>query len=130
VLTVGAARVEDLERLEMELRALMKPIPGKVVFCADLRRAAVQPGPAADRLVEIMRRSNPRLERTAQIIGDDTPTLLLQAERLVRIAGGERRLFRDPGAAAAWLGEVLDAPERERLRQFLAIETIPAHAER
>jgi hypothetical protein len=49
----------------------------------------------------------------------------MQLTRIVREANSDRRrVFRAARELAAWLGEVLDAPEHKRLLEFLADDAL------
>jgi hypothetical protein len=98
---------------------LLTPTRGQVVICTDIRRANVFPPEVADAFVGLMKSDNPRLERSAFLVGESA-MFGLQVERMLRDAGNPaRKSFRDRAVLAAWLGELLDAKERARLAQYL-----------
>ncbi len=114
--------LEEVVSFRDALGRTIRAAAGAVVLCADLRQATVFAPEAAQEMGALMRSNNPRLERSAIVLPGDRATMALQIERLVRSAGAaSRRPFRNPSAAAEWLGEVLDEPERARLAEFLEI---------
>jgi hypothetical protein len=102
-----------------QLASAVKAIAGRVVVCTDLTDARTFAPETAERWVKVMRADNPRLERSAILLGDSA-TVSLQLERMVREAQHpDRRIFHDAGALAAWLAPVLDDAERAALERFL-----------
>lgn len=110
-----AAMVEDLRRVFARVRS-------KCVVCADWRLATLLAPDVADSLVNLLRRGNPHVERSAFLLSRDDALFNLQVERVTREAAGpaRRRTFRSPAAMSTWLGEVLDESERSRMDEFLA----------
>jgi hypothetical protein len=95
--------------------------PGHVVFCHDLRGARLLTETMSSRVIESMRRDNPRLKRAGLLLPSSSAVMALQFERIIREAGNPaRRTFRRAAEAQAWLGEVLRPPEQEGLAEFLA----------
>jgi hypothetical protein len=96
--------------------------PRRGILCADHRPAGLYSPPVTAALVSLFTRLNPVLERAALVTGSANAVLSLQVMRLVREAKNPvRRAFSDAAAAATWLGEVLSAEERARLRVFLQL---------
>jgi hypothetical protein len=92
---------------------------GPYVCFVDLADATVFPPDAVDAYVSTMR-NEPRLLRTATLLGQ-SPTLHLQILRMIREANHPaRRAFRDATALFAFLEPVLTGLERRRLRELLA----------
>lgn len=92
-------------------------VTGPYVCFVDLRRATVFPPDVVDAYVKTMR-NEPRLRRTGTLL-PASPTFGMQIERMIRDAASpERRAFRHRTPLERWLGEVLTAPERERLRSL------------
>jgi hypothetical protein len=91
------------------------------VICADWRRGLVFSPPVSDALLELLRRGNRELTRSAILLTASDATFAPQVERLVREAGNQnRRSFRATEPMLAWLGEVLTPSERERASAFLS----------
>src|SRR5206468_9068792 len=67
-----------------DLRAVVQSIEGQVIVCTDLTEARVFAPYTAQRFVAVMRMDNPRLERSAVLLGPDAATVLVQLERMVR----------------------------------------------
>lgn len=102
------------------LKELLGSIAGPVVICTDLRGANLFPPDVADGFVTLMKTDNPRLERSAFLVGESA-IFGLQVERLIRDARNTaRRTFRDTALLVNWLGEVVDPKERARLDAFIA----------
>ncbi len=92
----------------------------RLVSCVDMRSLRTLPPPVADAFVALLRDSNPRIERTACLLPEESATLRLQIERLHRGANNPaRRAFEERATLERWLGEVLRPRERERLAAFL-----------
>jgi hypothetical protein len=109
-----------------ELRRVFSRVRDKCVICADWRAATLLAPPVADALVNLLRRGNPFLERSAVLLAADNAVFSLQVERVVREASRmreanhpARRTFRDPASMRAWLAEVLTSEEVRRVDEFL-----------
>jgi hypothetical protein len=110
--------IEDFPRLSQSLQEAMTPHP-KVVFCVDWRGASVFTQEVSDRILTIMKSDNPRIERSAFLLGGKT-IFGLQLERLISTAGNpDRKAFRDGFQLMVWLAPVLTPPERHRLVRFV-----------
>lgn len=130
--TVGClieARIEWLgnadhaEQYAADIRAIAQRGAGqrRPVLCADHRRANVYPPEVADVLAVAFRPNNRRFARIAIIASAENATLLLQLQRLTRLAGSEdRKVFLDPGRALAHLEPALTVEERQRVEAFLS----------
>ncbi len=95
------------------------------VVVMDFRRASILPPELADTLVGLLHGPNPGLLRNGILVPTASPTVAMQLTRIVREAKSDRRrVFRVARELAAWLGEVLDASESNRLSQFLAEDTV------
>jgi hypothetical protein len=92
----------------------------RAVIVADWRQCKVLTPAVSERMAELMVHVNARIERSAVLHAADSSTSVLQLMRLIRETNApNRRLFTDPSQLRAWLDEVLDDRERERLREFL-----------
>ena len=100
--------------------AVVDAVPGTYVCLVDLVDATVFPQDVVEAYLATMR-GEERLERTGTLLSE-SPTLGLQIQRMIREANHPaRRVFRDRGELARWLGEVLDGAERVRLAEVLRI---------
>lgn len=116
---LGNATHADQYAADVRISAQRCAGPRRPVLCADHRRANVYPPEVADGLA--FRPNNQRFERIAILATAENATLLLQLQRLTKLAGSEdRKVFLDPIQALAHLAPVLAAEESDRLRVFLA----------
>jgi predicted trehalose synthase len=125
----GLRTRDDADRYTRELGLVRMALPASVrpILCADHRPVVVYAEPAADRLVELFKQMNQRLERVAIVVARSNATLAMQLNRFVREASNAaRRVVHDAADAEVHLGSVLTAEERTRLRDFLAEFTPPA----
>lgn len=97
------------------------PEPQRLVICADWRACRILTPPVAERAVQMLIRSNPRVERSAILHNAHQATSLLQVFRLAREAQqqAERRIYTDALEMEEWLGEVLTPEERARVHSML-----------
>ena len=93
-----------------------------VVICTDIRASQLLRPEVSERLVGLMRGSNSRSVERNGVLGSGSALSALQGVRILKKADSEarRRMFKEPEPLLAWLDEALDAPERARLRAFLA----------
>lgn len=113
--------VDEVIEFETAMRAAFDRVHGKAIICADWRDANILAPDVADRLLELLVRGNPRLERSAVLLSGEHAAFNLQVERIVREArNADRRTFRDTETLRAWVGERMTAEERARLGAFLA----------
>ena len=118
----GYRSVEDVDAMIAMMGAEFArvPEPTRVVIAADWRACRVLTPDVAERAVQMLSRSNPRIERSAILHRDDQPTSVLQVVRLTREAQVPyRRVFTDPAEMKAWLGEILTPAECARLDEHL-----------
>lgn len=107
---------QALARCVQEAPANMRPL-----LCADHRPVGIYPQVVADRLIELFRSMNSRLERIAILVSPSNATLYMQLGRITKEAGYEsRRVVYEPVEALAHLGPLLTPAERERTTNFLA----------
>ncbi len=115
--------VPQVDKLAQEIRDILVRLPRPAIFCSDLRRVQIFPPDVSDRITAMLRSDNPRVERSAVVIGPSSVSGL-QIERMFREAGNPgRRVFRSVDAIVAWLDEALTPLERERMRAHLAEDT-------
>jgi hypothetical protein len=118
----GYQRVEDVdEMIGMIGQSLATiPEPGRGVIAADWRHCKLFTKDVADRAATMLSATNRRVERSGILLRPDQATSVLQVFRLVKEAQSDhRRLFLDAHELIAWLSEVLDERERERLNAFV-----------
>jgi hypothetical protein len=116
--------MEEAMRFIQDVVRVTNAHAGKIVAVTDLRSATRSTDPdAIDFIAGIIRSENPKLERNALVVAPQAAMFTLQMERMVKSAGTlQRRIFRRRDEAEAWLGEVLGAAERVRMKSFLAEE--------
>ncbi|MEA2563835.1 MAG: hypothetical protein QOH06_5339 [Acidobacteriota bacterium] len=111
--------LDEVRQFVGEHHAIIKRLARKYIGVVDLLQADVFPVPVAEALIQLLSTVSPQLERTALLIRDSA-VFALQVERVIRNSNHpDRRVFRDPEALQAWLGEVLDVQEQARLAQFV-----------
>lgn len=111
--------VESVASLRAAVAKLMRETAGELLFCADWRKLKVLAPDVAEALSSMMKAGNPRVLRSAALIGGHA-TFNLQVERVIRATDNPaRRAFRDAAELLKWLGEVSTAEEAECARQFL-----------
>jgi hypothetical protein len=109
----------EVHQFAREHLGIMQRIPGKYVGVVDMLEAHVFPPEVADGLIQLLSGAASHVERTALLIGESA-TFALQVERVIRTSNNSnRRAFRRPEELAAWLREILTAPEQVRLDQFV-----------
>ena len=110
----------EVEAFAEELRRVFAMAAGKCVICADWRAAVLLAPEVADALVDLLRRGNPYVDRSAILLSGDNALFNLQVERVVREAKNPaRRTFRQAAPMRAWLAQVLGNEERLRMHEFL-----------
>lgn len=124
----GYRSLQDVEQVTRAIQRESTKVPLNVrgVTVVDWRRCPVMSDEAAARLLEHMRSSNARVERSAALASQKSSIAVLQFLRLVReSANPDRRLFYEPEPLIEWLAEVLAPEELKRLREFLAEGAAP-----
>jgi hypothetical protein len=111
----------NADKAAIDLRRLIMAVSGRVVICSDLTDAHTFAPTTVERFLQVMKADNPRLERSALLLGNNSATFAMQIERLVREANNPARLtFRDTRAMVEWLRPSLSSPEEAALVGFLA----------
>lgn len=111
---------EDIQAVGAKAAQVMKTATQKVVVCADYRQLRFLRRELTEQFVDRISKLNDRIDRSAVLITRDQAVFNLQMARMIREMNyPQRRLFHDPDELKAWLGEVLEAPERVRLSVFL-----------
>jgi hypothetical protein len=119
----GFRTVADVDALFVEIARQIPRIPAgqRHVAVVDWRRCPVMAPEAAQRLASRIATVNDTTLRSAALASPNAPTAILQFMRVIRDAGNpDRKLFENADELYEWLGEVLDAGERTRLRAFLS----------
>ena len=112
----------DIDAAGQAIADVARSIKGPCVVIGDYRATRFLLEEDAAELVQVLRRYNDRIERSAIIVSAQSAVGVLQMERMVRETRHPlRRAFRDVHEAAAWLGEVLTPGERSRLHSVLGI---------
>jgi hypothetical protein len=118
----GYQRVEDVDQMIEMIRAQISRVaePTRVVIAADWRACRVLTPDVADRAIQMLTRTNPRVERSAILYSSDQATGVLQVLRIAREANlPGRRVFTSRTEMRDWLAEILDDAERARLELML-----------
>lgn len=107
---------------DMVAREIAKAAPARqIVTVVDWRRCPVMEAKAAERMLQRIVAANPRTERSAALATSKAPVAILQFMRLIRESRlPDRRMFLNAPELIAWVDEVLEPPEQQRLREFLA----------
>jgi type II secretory pathway predicted ATPase ExeA len=122
---VGNPSDEEVARFQADsvaaLAACVAETKRLAVACPDFRGATLLRPTACDRIIDLMKRDNRSVERSA-ILAARSATFTLQLTRFMRESASEsrRRVFTEVEQLYAWLDEVLTSEERTRLRQFVA----------
>ncbi len=112
--------VEEVASFQSEVMHFVDDAPGKAVVVVDLRTPRVFAPEVATALEDMLKRANPRIQRSAVILAKEHAVFSLQLERLIREARNPaRRTFRSSAEAAEWLRECLNARESDSLEDFL-----------
>jgi hypothetical protein len=121
----------EVEAIIQGVRMNVIAQPGKVICVSDLTRLDGLTPEAVEAFTAMFTRDNPKIERSALLLGRADSALALQIGRMVRAAKSTSRLaFDDPTALRIWLDQVLDAGEKTRLRVFLQKIDAPAPSSR
>jgi hypothetical protein len=121
VRSIAPVTLEDVELLAQALGTVVRELVDGMLMIVDLRPCGIVPLPVAERIVELQRRDNPALIRSAYLITEDQGSLGLQLSRMLRATSHPaRRAFDQVSAAVRWLGEVLTELEKPSLIAFLA----------
>lgn len=118
----GYGTVNDVDQMIRMMQARVATLPPEVrhITVADWRRCKVMSAAPAARAIEMLRRANPRTERSTILYSEKSPTAVMQYLRLVQEAENDaRRIFRDADELLAWVAEVLSPEELTRAKEFL-----------
>ena len=114
------ASLEEMNQFRTQVMEAVVHAPGKAVAVVDLRQPRIFAPEVASALEEMLKRANPKIDRSAVLLARDHAVFSLQLERIIRDAGNpSRRTFRDADQLKAWLKDALTVPEQVRLDRFL-----------
>lgn len=119
----GFNSVDDVEDMRGNITRALATVPAdvNVVIAADWRRTKIMASEAADAFGKMIGSFNARIERSGILSSQASPTAVLQFLRVVRESKHpNRRLFDRPSDLTAYLNELLNPDEAERLQVFLA----------
>lgn len=109
-----------VDRFVTRTAEILRSSSEKFVVFADLEQASIMPPEWIDRVIEMLRSDNGRIERNG-ILLKGSATFIMQMERMIRQANNpSRRTFRDFEELKAWLTPVLTPNERARFEAFRA----------
>jgi hypothetical protein len=112
---------DNSARAAAELRAVILSIEGPVIVVSDLSAARTFAPETAARFVALMKSDNPKIKRSALLLGTDSAMLGLQIHRMIKEAAHPaRRAFADASTLSAWLQPLLTPDEQTALATFLA----------
>lgn len=109
-----------VDRFLTRTSAIMRGSSGSFVVFADLEQATILPPEWIDRVVEMLRVDNGRIERNGMLLGGSA-TFAMQVERMIRQANNPaRRTFREMNELEDWITPVLNPMELARFNAFRA----------
>ena len=114
------ADVDDV--VEQIAKAFHKLVaPRRAIIFSDWRACRLFAPETAERLVSGLGRVNAKIERSAILHNPDQATSVLQVARVIREGGhAHRRVFTKAKDVVAFLSDVLDKAELERLQFLIA----------
>jgi|ERR1035441_1443247 hypothetical protein len=103
----------------LDLRSQIVAHPDAVIVVTDLCEARTFSPETTDRFVALMKSDNPKLFRSAVLLGMDAAILGLQVVRMVKEAANPaRRAFFDADELRSWLEPDCSEEERSALEAF------------
>lgn len=119
--TIAPVSLEDVDASIAHFVRIFTALSTRVVACVDLRRSPVLDKEASARFLDLLKRDNPRIERSALLVAPGTATLALQVDRMIREANNPaRRMCRSLRDVEDFLHPVLNVEEKARLASFLS----------
>lgn len=118
----GLRDLDEMHAFRDEVLHAVENVRGAkgAVVVVDLRLPRVFSPEVATSLENMLKRANPRIQRSAVLLAQEHAVFSLQLERLIREAQNpSRRTFRDVEPLREWLSEVLTPAEQSRLDRFL-----------
>ncbi|MEW5847678.1 MAG: hypothetical protein AB2A00_02650 [Myxococcota bacterium] len=124
--SISPISMDDVAQLGPALFGFIKAIGTRVVALVDLRQCGVVPTEVAEQFIQMLKKDNPVMERSAFLLDSGQATLGLQVERIIREAGNpNRRSFRTATEAVTFVSEVVTPEERAAVQAFVE-ESQPA----
>lgn len=119
----GYASAADVQAMLRRTKDRTASMPTALaVTAADWRQCSVLAPDAAEEVVKMLKGANAVTERAALLYSERSPTAVMQFMRLLADAKNpHRRMFSRAEPMAAWLSEVLNDEEAQRLRVFLGL---------
>ena len=112
-------KAEELQAFFKQVATILGKAEGTVVVATDLRAARVFSQEITTKLLELMQKENPKVERNGFLVSEDA-VFSIQIERMVKkVQGKNRRSFHESNDMVTWLAETLQPAEVKRLRQFV-----------
>jgi hypothetical protein len=119
--------LEEAQHFRTRMYLWLTSLPGRGVLVGDLIHAERFSPAVNDKMLEMLKTDNPKVERTAFIMSGglfatQVEHLVLRAQQAaveLKRPAPMRRVFRDKLAARNWLGEVLTADERAQLAEWI-----------
>jgi hypothetical protein len=100
----GIIRPEDVPVLDEGEQRFFAENPKVVLFLCDCTEMKIIAPDARDRLAALMRKDNPRIQKSAYVLSEATASL--QIRRMIRDVGTDKRqIFKTREDARAWLHE-------------------------
>jgi hypothetical protein len=119
---VPPVALEDLVDFAGKLARISREVKENFIGCTDFSHMNIMRPEMADRLIEILKRDNLRMERNAALLSQQRAGLRMQIERIIRESKHPgRRAFDNLLEMIPWLDEPLNDAERARLRVFLGL---------
>jgi hypothetical protein len=119
---VPPVALEDLVDFAGKLARISREVKENFIGCTDFSLVNIMRPEMADRMIEMLKRDNPRLERNAALLSQQRAGLRMQIERIIRESKHPgRRAFDNTVEMIPWLDESLNEVERARLRFFLGL---------
>jgi hypothetical protein len=119
----GYRSVEDVAEMTRRIRTALAAVPEskRLIIAADWRNCPLFSEAVARSVTSMLTVTGTRVERSAILHRPDQATSVLQVFRLIKEANQDhRRVFHRVEEMYGWLGELLTATERRRLREFLS----------
>jgi hypothetical protein len=122
----GYESVGDVDAMIAAIARTIEALPDEVqvVVAADWRACSLFTPEVAQRVTEMLTHNSDRIERSGILHDASQPTSVLQVFRLIKeahVLDARRRIFTSKPDMFAFLSELLDDRERERLRALLEL---------
>jgi hypothetical protein len=121
----GYRTIADVDAIFAAMSREIAKVPAgqRLVHAIDWRRCPIMASDASERLLQAVSQTNARLERSAVIVSTNSQVTVMQFARIIRESNHpDRRMFYEADVLQAWLAEILNPLELNRLREFLAYQ--------